>query len=51
MAGARCYILNTVGMKLNHDKDSRHVRPVTDSQTVQAQTCTDRDRKQTVSSV
>jgi len=37
-------------MKLYLNKDSRHVRPVTDSQAVQAQTCTKRDRKQTVSS-
>ena len=27
--------------KLNHNKDSRHVSPITDSQTVQVQTCTD----------
>jgi len=34
------YILNEVwGRKLNHNKDSRHVSPLTDSQTVQAQTC------------
>jgi hypothetical protein len=42
MDGARCYILNSVGTKLNHNKDKRHVRPITCSQTVQAQTCTDR---------
>jgi hypothetical protein len=28
-------------MKLNHYKDSRHVRPITDSQTVKAEICTD----------
>jgi len=28
--------------KLNHNKDSRHVSPITHSQTVQAQLCTDR---------
>ena len=27
--------------KLNHNKDSRHVSPITDSQTMLAQTCTD----------
>jgi len=27
--------------KLTHNKDSRHVSPITHSQTVQAQTCTD----------
>jgi len=35
MAEALNYILNTVwAWKLNHDKDSRHVSPITDSQTV-----------------
>ena len=29
-------------MKHNHNKDNRHVSPVTGSQTVPAQTCTDR---------
>jgi len=42
MAEALYYILNTVWLlKLNHNKDSRYVSPITDSQTVQAQTCTD----------
>jgi len=36
------YILNRLwAWKLNHNTDSRHVSPITDSQTVQAQTCTD----------
>jgi len=36
------YILNTTWeWKLNHDKDSKHVSPIRDSQTVQAKTCTD----------
>ena len=35
-------ILNIVwARKLDHNKDSRDVIPITDSQTVQAQTCTD----------
>jgi hypothetical protein len=35
-------ILNIVwARKLNHNKDSRDVIPITDSQIVQAQTCTD----------
>jgi len=34
------YVLNVVwSWKLNHKKDRQHVRPITDSQTVQAQTC------------
>ena len=42
MAEALYYILNIVWTrKLNHNKDSRHVSPITDSQTVQAQTRTD----------
>jgi len=42
MAEALYYILNIVWLlKLNHNKDSRHVGPITGSQTVQAQTCTD----------
>jgi hypothetical protein len=41
IAEARHYILHIVWeWKLNHNKDSRHVTPITDSQTVQAQTCT-----------
>jgi hypothetical protein len=36
------YILNIEWTwKLNHNKDSRHVSPITDSQNVQAQVCTD----------
>jgi hypothetical protein len=35
-------ILSTVrAWKLNCDKDGRHVKPITDIQTAQAQTCTD----------
>ena len=42
MAEAHYYILNIAwACKLNHKKDSRHVSPITDSQTVQAQICTD----------
>jgi len=41
-AQALYYILNTTWeWKLDHNKDSRHVSPMRDSQTVQAQTCTD----------
>ena len=40
--GPLLYIKHSVGLKLNHDKDSRRVRPVNDSQTVQPQTRTDR---------
>jgi len=42
MVEALYYILNIVWLlKLHHNKDTRHVSPITDSQTVQAQTCTD----------
>jgi len=42
MAEAHYYILNIAwAWKLNHNKDSRHESPITDSQTVQAQICTD----------
>ena len=42
IAEAHYYILNIVWAwwKRNHNKDSRHVSPITDSQTVQVQTCT-----------
>lgn len=41
MAQATYYILNIEwAWKFNHSKDSRHVSPIRDSQTVQAQTCT-----------
>jgi hypothetical protein len=37
------HILNIVcTWTLNHNKDSKHVSPITDSLTVQTQTCTDR---------
>ena len=36
------YILNIVwALKLNHNKESRHVHPITESQTVQAQKSAD----------
>jgi len=42
IAEARCYILNTVwAWEFNHNKDSRHVSPITDSQTLQTQIRTD----------
>ena len=42
MVEALHYMLNVVWIcKLNHDKDSRHVSPIKDSQAVRAQTCTD----------
>jgi hypothetical protein len=41
IAETHYYILNIVwAWKHNHNKDSRHVSPITDSQTVQVQTCT-----------
>jgi len=41
MADALYYTVNIVCLlKLNHNKDSRHVSPITGSQTVQAHTCT-----------
>jgi hypothetical protein len=42
MAEAFYYILSTVRVwKLSHNTDSRYVIPIKDSQTVQAQTCTE----------
>jgi len=42
MAKALHYISNTVwACKLHHNANSRHVSPITDSQTLQAQICTD----------
>ena len=42
VADAICYIFNTVlAWKLKHNKDSRHVNAITDSQTVQTQVYTD----------
>ena len=42
MAEALHYISITAwARKLHHNTDSRHRSPITDSQTVQAQTCTD----------
>ena len=41
-------ILNIVwARKLDHNTDSRDVIPITDSQTVQAQTCTDTSAHET----
>jgi len=48
MAEARYYILNIVwAWKLNHKKDSWHESPITDSQTVQAQICTNTSGQET----
>jgi hypothetical protein len=42
MTEALCYILSTVqALKLSHNADSRYVSPITDSQTVQTQICTE----------
>jgi hypothetical protein len=41
MAEARYFILNTAWARKNHNKDSRHVSSITDSQIVQVQTRTD----------
>lgn len=42
MAETLYYIFNiSASRKLNHNKNSKHVSPVTDSQTVQIQTCAD----------
>jgi len=41
MAAALYYILNTVWTGKLNNKSSMHVSPITDSQTVQAQTGTD----------
>jgi len=41
MAEIICFILNTWERKFNYNKDSRHVSPLTDKQTVQARRCTD----------
>ena len=42
MADELYYNLNTVwAWKLNHNKDSRRVSPITDSQNLQAQICAD----------
>ena len=37
--------------KVNHNKDSRHVSPITDSPTVYDQTCTDTWRHETTSGI
>ena len=48
IAEARYYILNIAwAWKLNHNKDSRHESPITDSQTVQAQICIDTSGQET----
>jgi len=42
MAEALSYIINIVwAWKLTNNKDGKDVSPITDSQTVQAQACTD----------
>jgi hypothetical protein len=41
MAEAVCILTIVWALKLNHNKGSRHVSPITDSQTVQAQTYSD----------
>jgi hypothetical protein len=48
MAEALYNILNTMwDWKFNHNKDSRHVSPIRDSQTVQGHTSSDRLRHET----
>ena len=49
--GPLLYIKHSVGLKLNHDKDSRRVRPVTVRPCNLRHVLTGWDRKQTVSSV
>jgi hypothetical protein len=41
MSEAIYFILNTWRRKFNYNKDSRHVGPITDRQTVQARRSTD----------
>ena len=50
IAETRYYVLKIVwAWKLNHNKDRRHESPITDSQTVQAQICTDTSGHETYS--